>query len=462
MKRLLLATTLFAAAATLSAQQKVVTVYSMTRQQQEQYTNANVNGISANGQYAVGSAVELSTDAFIWNRATGQFQQITGSFNNSATAYAVSNEGKVVGTFYSDNNGEVPEDGTAYVIPGVWEDGVWTALELELPMQRGEYNGEARTISPDGRIVTGYILGHYQVKDAEGFVVKEQQKLRPAVWIDGELQPAENLPDGELTGQGMWAFSASDDAKVLGGVYEHPTGSRAPAVWVEGETAPRLLYGQKDIDIDKDKYFFQGQVYSVSGNGKWACGYFSPSGGTVSDLKSFRHNVETNETEEFASIPMASCVTNDGTTFGTNKDNNAALIHTANFDGTFANYLAQISGTTAPDNLPTVVQAATADLSVIGGWYGRPSKMGEVMAPSIVVISNVADGITATETAQPFSLKAGVCNAPLAARLQVFDTAGRLLRQNEGTSIQLSGISGTVIVKAILPNGDTISRSFSL
>ena len=65
MKRLLLATTLFAAAATLSAQQKVVTVYSMTRQQQEQYTNANVNGISANGQYAVGSAVELSTDAFI-------------------------------------------------------------------------------------------------------------------------------------------------------------------------------------------------------------------------------------------------------------------------------------------------------------------------------------------------------------------------------------------------------------
>ena len=65
MKRLLLATTLFAAAATLSAQQKVVTVYSMTRQQQEQYTNANVNGISANGQYAVGSAVELSKDAFI-------------------------------------------------------------------------------------------------------------------------------------------------------------------------------------------------------------------------------------------------------------------------------------------------------------------------------------------------------------------------------------------------------------
>ena len=134
MKRLLLATALLAVSATLSAQQKVVTVYSMTRQQQEQYTNANVNGISANGQYAVGSAVELSTDAFIWNRATGQFQQIKGSFNNSATAYAVSNEGKVVGTFYSDNNGEVPEDGTAYVIPGVWEDGVWTALELELPM----------------------------------------------------------------------------------------------------------------------------------------------------------------------------------------------------------------------------------------------------------------------------------------------------------------------------------------
>ena len=120
MKRLLLATALLAVSATLSAQQKVVTVYSMTRQQQEQYTNANVNGISANGQYAVGSAVELSTDAFIWNRATGQFQQITGSFNNSATAYAVSNEGKVVGTFYSDNNGEVPEDGTAFVFPGVW------------------------------------------------------------------------------------------------------------------------------------------------------------------------------------------------------------------------------------------------------------------------------------------------------------------------------------------------------
>ena len=462
MKRLLLATTLLAATATLSAQQKVVTVYSMTRAQQEQYANANVNAVSANGQFAVGNGVELSTDAFIWNRATGEFKQITGSFGNSAAVYGVSNEGKVVGTFYSDNNGEVPEDGTAYVIPGVWEDGIWTPLELELPMQRGNYNGEARTISPDGRIVTGYILGHYQAKDEDGFETKELQKLRPAVWIDGVLQPAENLPDGELTGQGMWAFSASDDAKVMGGVYEHPTGSRAPALWVEDETAPRLLYGQNDIDINKDKYFFEGLVYSVSGNGKWACGYFSPTGGSMSNVKGFVHNVESNATEELANMPMASCVANDGTVFGSNMDRNTAYVRSANFEGKLADYIAQISGTTAPANLPTIVNAVSADLSVLGGWYGRPSSMGELMAPSIVVISDVADGITSTENALPFSLKASVCTAPLAARLQVFDTAGRLLRQSEGTSIQLGGITGTVIVKAILPNGDTISQSFSL
>lgn len=462
MKRLLLATTLLAATATLSAQQKVVTVYSMTRAQQEQYANANVNAVSANGQFAVGNGVELSTDAFIWNRATGEFQQITGSFGNSAAVYGVSNEGKVVGTFYSDNNGEVPEDGTAYVIPGVWEDGIWTPLELELPMQRGNYNGEARTISPDGRIVTGYILGHYQAKDEDGFVIKEQQKLRPAVWIDGVLQPAENLPDGELTGQGMWAFSASDDAKVMGGVYEHPTGSRAPALWVEGETAPRLLYGQNDIDINQDKYFFEGLVYSVSGNGKWACGYFSPTGGAMSNVKGFVHNVESNATEELTNMPMASCVANDGMVFGSNMDRNTAYVRSANFEGKLADYIAQISGTTAPANLPTMVNAVSADRSVLGGWYGRPSSMGELMAPSIVVISDVADGITSTENALPFSLKAGVCTAPLAARLQVFDIAGRLLRQSEGTSIQLGGITGTVIVKAILPNGDTISQSFSL
>lgn len=444
------------------AQGKVVTVYTMEGDEElsSMFVNASVNGVSNNGEYAVGNGVDLSMNAFIWSRSTGKFSVITGSMDDFATVYDVSDDGTVVGTFYYDNNGEITESSKAYIVPGIWKDGKWTPLELEMPIARGDANGEARWISADGHIVTGYIRARYYISNSDGSQ-REVTKLRPAVWIDGQLQRwAGELPDGKLTAQGMFAYTASDDGKVIGGIYEHYSGSRAPSVWVDGEL--HRIYGEKDIDPNVDDYFFEGRVSCVSPSGKYACGYWSVSGGyDPTDLVGFVYNVETGESEEIEGIPNVSYVLDNGTAFGCDLEYADAYIRTADYKGTLAQYLTELSGTAAPELLPTVIESASEDASVIGGWYMVVSDFGGIMAPSIVTVSDVSDGIhSATDGTFALRISDGVCQAPAAARLMAYDTAGRLVRQTEGTTLSLAGLKGQVVVKAVLTNGGTIAQNY--
>lgn len=454
---------LSATASPLTAQEKVVTVYTMDGDEtlSSMFVNTSVNGVSNNGEYAVGHGEVLSQNAFIWSRSTGQFSVITGSMSDFATAYDVSDDGTVAGTFYYDNNGEVTDASKAYIVPGIWKDGVWTPLELEMPMQKGDSNGEARWISADGHTVTGYIRARYYTQNADGSV-REMTKLRPAVWIDGQLQRwSGELPDGKKTAQGMWAFTASDDAKVLGGIYEHYTGSRAPSVWVNGEL--HRIYGENDIDPNVDDYFFDGRVACVSPNGKYACGYWSVSGGYNLDYVGFVYDTETGQNEEIDGIPLISLVMDDGTAFGCDVAYTDGYIRTADFKGTLAQYLTDLSGTAAPDPLPAIVQGVSTDGSVIGGWYLGASDFGPIMVPSIVTVSDVKDGIHSAENGNAtFALRIsdGICQAPAASRLMVYDTAGRLVREAEGTTISMAGLKGQVVVKAVLSDGSSIAQSY--
>ena len=446
--------------------QKTVTVYTIDGDSElfEIFAGTSVHGVSPNGRYAVGTDRDFSQMSFLWDRETGRFTLITGSLGDCSYARAVNDDGTVVGYFDYDNNGEVAEGQVAYSIPGVWKDGVWTPLELEAPMALGTYNGEANTISPDGRIITGYINGRYYTKTENGTIISESNKLRPAVWIDGVLQTMEDLPDPDKLGQGMYSVSASADGKVMAGLYDHPTGSRAPVCWVDGKLT--YIYGEKDIDATKgDKYFFDGYVGSVSPSGKYVCGYWDPTGSIdMSQVVAFVYDTETGEKEEITDFPMASVVTDDHTVFGASPAWDGVQVKTPEFSGSLAQYLMEVEGVTAPSNLPSVMTSVSKDKKTLGGWSLSVTEIGPMMMPVIVVINDPEDtGISSTTAGKaPLSLHDGICEAPNAARIDVYDAAGRLLRGQEGHTMDLSGLTGNVVVKATFTKGGSCSTSVVL
>ena len=150
---------------------------------------SNVQGVSLNGEWAVGFGTEYSQHSFIWNRTIGEYSLITGSYEDLSYAYGVSNDGTVVGAFYEDTEGN---GGLGYMLPGIWKDGVWTKLQMEntfVPTEglEASVNGEACFISGDGAVITGYIQSSSFKRsfyDASGAVVETRNVslMRPAVW----------------------------------------------------------------------------------------------------------------------------------------------------------------------------------------------------------------------------------------------------------------------------------------
>jgi uncharacterized membrane protein len=177
------------AALGLSAQTKVVTVYTTGTEGDlaNLYAGGTFWGISPNGEYATGNAEGYAGTSFLWNRTTGEFTQITSEHGEECYAYDVSNDGVVVGCFAHDNNGEVKEGTEPYIVPGYWKDGVWTALEIPFEIQRTDMNGYARAISGDGRTITGYVYDTYDQHDfnyATGkwsITTRKVRKLRSGV-----------------------------------------------------------------------------------------------------------------------------------------------------------------------------------------------------------------------------------------------------------------------------------------
>lgn len=433
----------------------------------ELYLGAAVYAVSDNGKYAVGHGTDYSEYAFIWKRSSGKFDQIKGSFNQRACAYDVSNDGIVVGVFAYDNNGEVTEDGTPYVIPGYWQAGKWTALELEVPMRLGDVNGEARTISPDGRIITGYIYGkyeqtYYDPETGKADAVKSVEKLRPAVWIDGKLQPVGTLPMGNEVGQGIVMNYASADGTVLGGFAEHDSGTRSPAIWKDGKLI-RIL-GKEDIDLNKeDQYWFAGYVACVSPNGKWVCGTWNPEGdGWYSPQYAFVYNVETEEIEYIDGWGIAYYITDDGLLLGKTELMGTALVRQGDFNGSLQDYLETL-GVSAPSGLPESIQCISADGSVFAGWQLVMDDFGPMMMPSVAVLSGVTLGLDCLQSeADAMTVDGLLLRAPEAQRISLYDLSGRCLCVVEGQEISLQGFHGVVVAKAEYKHGQTASKQYLL
>lgn len=444
---------------TLQAQQVSdnLQVYVFDPEQIEQWFGVNIYGVSDNGKYAVGFDDTFSGVAVIWDMDSREFRQITGSYKQKAEVYDVSDNGVAVGVF-ADNTLE--ETKTA-MVPGYWKDGKWTALPLTegIPIGKKDVNGCARTISPDGTIITGYVKDWFYWEKGQ----KNVDLCRPAVWINGVLQPMyDEVPsrEGLGIGMGMWPNYASADGRVLGGLADHPTGARSPAVWIDGEMT--RIYGEKDVDPDVDEFFYDGVVGGVSPNGKYVTGYFAPQGdGSV--LIPFIYNTETKEKEELkGSWGSTTAVLDDGTVYGMSGYMGEALLRTSDYEGTLMNYLIEKYGIEKDDlECPffTNVGAVSADGSVIGGYFAADAGFGAGMLPYLIVMGHPTS-IQTAQNAPALRLEGQEIIAEGADKIELFDVSGCKLTGVAGAKVSVSGLSGVIIAKAYYANGETGHAKF--
>ncbi len=174
----------------------------------------SLNSMSANGQWAVGDAVNPGNSTFMAfprkvNTSTGEtielFTEDEGLQQTPLSATCISNDGKTVG-------------GSCYCLPGVWKEGKgW--ISLEMPSKK--YNGgQISAITPDGKYAVGRVsidlfqeypcmwdLETLKLIELPGMITSNprytdmiEQGGDPAEWSDNDLNVRVNgvSPDGNV------------------------------------------------------------------------------------------------------------------------------------------------------------------------------------------------------------------------------------------------------------------------
>lgn len=440
---------------------------------------SNVQGVSHNGEWAVGFGTEYSQHSFIWNRTTGEYGLVTGSYLDLSYAYGVSNDGTVVGAFYEDTEGD---GGLGYMLPGIWKDSVWTKLPTEglhVPVEglEASVNGEACFISGDGAVITGYIQSpSFPRSFYEGGELVETRNvslMRPAVWTkkkDGsyklERKPS-TMPTGDELQQGIWSrYGSSQDGTVISVVADHPSGSRSPAVMYNGQLI--RIYGKEDIDVNSDEtqYFYDGVAVTVSPNGKYVPGYWSPTGSAF-DLKAFVYDTEAETTEELENWGAATVALDDGSLFGFDGYMGTALYRNADksFNGTLDEYFRRYYGA-YEGTIPQTVLSVSGDGKTIGGWYAEADAIGAVSYPSIVVLNGEPDAEAAlvdelANGQRTIIVLGDEVIAPMAVKVELYSTQGTLLGSAADDRITLQDAQGVVVAKAHYADGKVEIRKIS-
>ncbi len=435
---------------------------------------SNVAGVSLNGEWAVGFGTEYSQHSFIWNRTTGEYSLITGSYEDLAYAYGVSNDGTVVGAFYKDFN---DDGGLGCMVPGIWKDSVWTELPMEnnfTPTEglEASVNGEACFISSDGTVITGYVSSlsfdrsFYDDETGEFLGTRKVSLMRPAIWTWKATRKAyvlekkgAGIPTGDELQQGIWSrYGSSQDGTVISVVADHPSGSRSPAVMVGGELI--RIYGKEDIDVNSDEtqYFYDGVSVSVSPNGKYVPGYWSFTGSGY-DLKAFVYDTETQTTEEIEGWGAATVALDDGSIFGFDGYMGAALYRNADksFNGTLDEYLRLYYGG-YNGILPQTILSASGDGKTIGGWYAEADAIGAVSYPSIVVLNGEPNAepdhvAELNSDRRTIIVLGGEVIAPNAVKIELYSAQGTLLGSTADDRIAFDGAQGVIVAKATYEDG---------
>ncbi len=171
-----------------------------------------LTAISPNGKWACGAYSDASSTiyAFRWNLTTNEFTPLTSS-SVMSTAYGVSNDGVVVGTFPDT---ESTENHAPIQTAGYWKDGKWSHLETidgEF-VTHPDYGGQALCISADGHRIGGALYN-------------KNHKYMPVTWTDGKLDQVYGDKQGVV-------YDISDDGKLVCGWAEYPeSGDRSCCIW---------------------------------------------------------------------------------------------------------------------------------------------------------------------------------------------------------------------------------------
>ncbi|MCL2072897.1 MAG: T9SS type A sorting domain-containing protein [Marinilabiliaceae bacterium] len=196
-------------------------------------------GVSPNGQYVTGYI--LMQNSILWTDDDGLVHLEPGG---NSQAYAVSDNGVVVGQFYDFSIMYEEYDGELYPLfsAGYYQDDQWNSLGIkpELEFIDGMSGSLAEAISADGTKIGGsmYIPGW---------------RLEPTIWTNA-------VPTGlefEAIGQGARLQGMSADGTVACG-WAAPFSTRMPVVWVDGEL----------IKITNNGMWLEGEAFNVSPNGK--------------------------------------------------------------------------------------------------------------------------------------------------------------------------------------------------
>lgn len=202
------------------AQSKPLIMYGIT---DYQLTSLSPNGKWACGVLSNGASVMF---AFRWNLMTNEVNLLSDG-NDETTAYKVSDNGVVVGTFPSK---DVSVNKAPVATAGYWKDGKWYLLETlgDGYIDHPDYGGVAYCISRNGE----YIGGALYSKD---------HKFTPVVWKDGKIY--KNFDNG----YGGSVLTVSNDGKVAGGwcYTKISAGTRVPVLWQEGKE-PFYLCPEED------------------------------------------------------------------------------------------------------------------------------------------------------------------------------------------------------------------------
>ena len=286
----------------------------------------SIYGVSANGEYAVGYDDLLGTCAFMWSRATGEFEMI----DLASMMMDVANDGTAVGNYFVEIPGS--EDGSFATRPGYYKNGEWKPLpiyrsEVLLTPATGEsddMNGCAMAISADAQFIAGYITDTYIYK-LFPVLWKWNEELQDYEIVEEYVNIQENI-DALDCPYGWIVKDMSDDGTVLSGYSEWGSGARSAAVLVNGEEKrlttledPRLKDPDGDMGIRMD---CEGDAF-VSDNGQYVAGFFSEEIGVYN---SFTWTPGQESALRETSTRIYRTVDDDGTIYGsTSIGGNAAM-----------------------------------------------------------------------------------------------------------------------------------------
>lgn len=178
--------------------------------------------VSSNGKWACGVINNGTFSGWVWNLTTGELTELT-QVGIASTAWQVSNDGTVAGTFMDS---QATGNGAQVESSGYWKAGKWHSLASK-GSQVTTYNtaGTAYAISPNGQ----YIGGQVSINGV----------YTPVIWNNGEMTV---LPNYAAKSQAGSVLGVDDKGNASGWTYKEKTNSttinRTAALWLPDLTIP--------------------------------------------------------------------------------------------------------------------------------------------------------------------------------------------------------------------------------